>query len=93
MHASAQCYPDEFGRATNILKSASFFKTKPRAVQQSKRFMGGFCSQYTCLATTRVVQIMRNLLVMCTHAIEIHVFKVEGVDVAGKIAVSFSRIS
>lgn len=42
-----------------------------------------------CLATT-VVHIMRNLLGKCTHAIEIHVFKVEGVDVAGKIAVSFS---
>ena len=36
---------------------------------------------------------MKNLVEECTHVIKIHVFEVEGVNVAWKVAVWFSSIS
>ncbi len=82
-----------WSRYKHIKVSILFQDQTPSGATVQVIFEGMFLPKLMCLATTGVVQIMRNLLGKCTHAIEIHVFKVEGVDVAGEIAVSFSRIS
>lgn len=91
--ASAQCCRDGLGRATKVSESASFSLDEQPSSQTGQVRIGRIWLQEHVLQLVQWSRIRRTCSEKSTYAVEVYVFKVERVDVAWEVAVSFSCIS